>query len=110
MKENPMQTVEERVAKGMKLLDENVPNWTDKIDLETLELAYCGRCVIGQLFGGYRAGLCQLDLIGGEQDRENGFDITTSANRSTTADEEFAELQAEWTKQISIRKEIPCAH
>lgn len=38
------------VARGAALLDEKLPGWAERIDLATLELSSCYRCVLGQLF------------------------------------------------------------
>lgn len=42
----------ERVAKGVAWLDENYPGWFDVIDLDTLDIAACDRCVLGQVYEG----------------------------------------------------------
>lgn len=36
------------VAAGAEWLDENFPGWEWKIDLETLDMANCRECVLGQ--------------------------------------------------------------
>lgn len=38
-----------RIAAGMAVLDEHMPGWERRIDLETLEMASTCRCVVGQL-------------------------------------------------------------
>lgn len=43
--------------KGAALLDERMPGWADRIDLATLGMASMGRCVLGQLYGGYATGI-----------------------------------------------------
>jgi hypothetical protein len=42
---------EQKIAQGVAYLDEKVPGWWDKVDLDTLELDSCVKCVLGQLQG-----------------------------------------------------------
>lgn len=45
------------VLKGAELLDEHGPeNWREMIDIGTLSITSCERCVLGQVFGGYGIG------------------------------------------------------
>lgn len=42
-----------RVRRGLAWLEEtHGPGWEDKIDLATLNLRACDRCVLGQVYGG----------------------------------------------------------
>jgi hypothetical protein len=43
----------ERVAAGVAWLDQNVPDWSGRIDLGDLNLAVCDDCILGQVFGNY---------------------------------------------------------
>lgn len=45
-----MDTIEIRVARGAKWLDVKYPGWWQVIDLGTLELSSCNRCVLGQVY------------------------------------------------------------
>lgn len=58
-----MATIEERVAAGAAFLDENVPDWHERIKPEALSLVSCDACVLGQLFGHYEKG-CEALGIG----------------------------------------------
>ena len=62
-----MTKTQERVQRGIAFLDRNAPGWRDKIDLATLDLVNCKRCVIGQIFGEYVKG---VNVILGEAGRE----------------------------------------
>jgi hypothetical protein len=42
--------IKDRIARGAKLLDEKVPGWIDKINLEELNLEDICDCVVGQAF------------------------------------------------------------
>jgi hypothetical protein len=41
------------VARGAALLDGLKPGWEDAVNVETLSLWNCTKCVVGQLFGEY---------------------------------------------------------
>ena len=43
--------IAQRVDRGVKYLDEKIPNWLEIINLETLKLDDCNFCVMGQLVG-----------------------------------------------------------
>lgn len=45
-------TAAARVARGARWLDAHYPNWWKTIDLGTLNVASCKRCVLGQVFTG----------------------------------------------------------
>lgn len=38
------------VQRGARWLDENFPEWTTRIDLDTLELSEANQCICGQVF------------------------------------------------------------
>jgi hypothetical protein len=46
-----MTLAEQKVASGVKVLDEKVPGWWKVIDLDTLKMDSCTNCMLGQLFG-----------------------------------------------------------
>lgn len=47
-----MSDVVDRVARGAAWLDEKYPAWFEGIDLSTLDLGNCTRCVLGQVYTG----------------------------------------------------------
>jgi hypothetical protein len=51
-----------RVQRGVKLLDEKVPGWTDRIDPAELNMQYHETCMLAQLYGSYERGLMALNL------------------------------------------------
>ena len=82
-----MSTVAERVARGAALLDEKVPGWERRINLEWLDIASCYFCVLGQVFDDderastddldspYSAGIRALGIEGGVRGTVwHGFD------------------------------------
>ncbi len=44
-------TITSRVKRGIKLLDQKVPDWCDKIDLKRLNTESTYLCVLGQVYG-----------------------------------------------------------
>jgi hypothetical protein len=90
--------VAERVAAGVAWLDENVPGWAERIDLEQLNLASCQRCVLGQLFGDFNdapqpaSGLVTSAHLG--FDRHHGEPNFTA----------YSALTAEWRRVIEQRQ------
>lgn len=76
------------VKKGTAWLDENHPGWVSKIDLSTLQMSNCERCVIGQAVGQYwrttaeaarvlrESGVEDEDYFSGDMwAAEHGFDV-----------------------------------
>lgn len=45
-----MKTIDERIDAGVAWLDDNVPDWLDRIDLARLDLSSECACVLGQTF------------------------------------------------------------
>jgi hypothetical protein len=46
-----------RIRYGIAVLDRIKPGWREQIDLSTLWMGSCVRCILGQLFGDYSTGL-----------------------------------------------------
>jgi hypothetical protein len=53
-------TLEESVADRARWLDQKVPGWEHRINLDTLDIKSCRNCVLGQLFGSYEQALQTL--------------------------------------------------
>lgn len=53
-----------KVNAGIALLNSRKPGWQSKINLDTLDLASCSVCVLGQIFGDYYDGIDELDVSG----------------------------------------------
>jgi hypothetical protein len=105
-----MSTIAERVAKGAALLDEHMPGWWKRIDLNRLEqVSPCG-CVLGQLWtddkyaedGGYWPALVALGIPArpAERPAEYGFAEPTSEFAG------YAALDDEWTRLIKARRAV----
>lgn len=50
------------VKRGIKFLDENVPDWHDRVDVQKLDLGSCQECILGQLYGSFDDGYRELGL------------------------------------------------
>lgn len=57
-----------RVLCGIRLMDDRVPDWRDRIDADDLDMENCYRCVFGHVFGQYVIGLERLGLHNGGVD------------------------------------------
>lgn len=94
-------SVETRVARGAQLLDERLPGWVERIDLDRLNVVNACNCVLGQQFetDGFRYGFdIGLDkLFAG--DRRNAARHGFLVDRS-----EWDELTAEWRRVIRGRR------
>lgn len=97
-----------RVEKGARLLDERMPGWADKIDLDAFRFEEVERCVLGQVglcylsggYGGAVASLFGADVWtgwgGSEQELEHGF---WPSNR-----DDAMPLEQDWTLAILARQ------
>lgn len=100
--------VQERVARGVALLDKKVPGWVDRINLATLDVGLSDRCILGQVFGGYSLGLSKLQLTLGAH---LGFVASSPTGAMSVYDflltiaYEFAALTEEWRRVITILRQ-----
>ena len=60
-----MKAIEERVQRGMALLDDKNPGWERKIDLHILNMEDCHACILGQLYTEYSLGFKPLAIWSG---------------------------------------------
>ena len=96
---------EEEVTAGIALLDKQGPEgWRNKIDVETLDLAYIDKCILGQVYGNYFDGLKVLDV---DFDEDNFDSVAPYAfciyEGSTRQDDYyFRELTLEWVRQLAL--------
>lgn len=76
----------------MALLDVAIPGWHSSIDLKTLSLSSCNRCVLGQVYGYYDDG---LEVLGFDPHYDGGGEFGFESEG-----ESYADLTAEWDRQI----------
>jgi len=99
--------IEAAVAKGVALLDREVPNWRSQVNAELLVMRSSSSCIIGQIFGGipigYWKGLAALKLANSEmqlRDSRDGEYVGYAGDYGFTAfisDEAYGEEWA-WDK------------
>jgi len=93
------------VERGAALLDELIPGWEDRIDVDTLDLASPYNCVLGQLHARpngteaerwrrYSRGLARLGLDAGSR---FGFNVWGRGR--------YGRLTAAWRESIAARRE-----
>lgn len=56
-KEQATELLRRRIRRGARFLDQQVPNWWQRIHLSLLDLGTCQQCILGQLFGKFDKGL-----------------------------------------------------
>lgn len=109
-----MNNYEIRADKGTKLLDQFVPGWADKVDLETLLITSIESCILGQVFSDWLNGTVELSRLSGvtlcgddgrRNQEEYGFELTYE---EYTAEDPYVYtgqgLEDAWIKRIEARK------
>ncbi len=77
-----------RVALGVAWIDENVPGWGDRVDLDCLDIGNRRNCVIGQLFGDYFYGPLprrEAMALGFQRTADDGYGVLESLWRQVVA-------------------------
>lgn len=91
---------EDKVAMAIRLLDQVTPEWRDLVDWDVLDMQDISLCVLGQVYGGYNAGINRLQLF--DKADLYGFDLAETQYYSETPPSTyFWELQAEWKRQAT---------
>jgi hypothetical protein len=101
-----------RVAAGVAVLDEQVPGWEQRINLQQLNLNHCNLCVLGQLYHdvtdpvAYLGEARVLGILGRLGDL--GFDMTDAEELRFDAGDGsnpvYEGLTAEWVRVIEARR------
>ena len=87
-------SVKDRVAAGATLLDEKRPDWVDRIDLDSLDMASPWCCILGQVYGSFGTGLGHIDIANEEGAECYGLAAVDAPS-----------LHTEWTELILDRRE-----
>lgn len=93
-------TIAERVAAGARWLDEYEPGWVDRIDLESLDLGSCDRCIAGQLLGDFVNVDEQWPISTFRETDALGFSLPLQR------DLEYDDLTAAWRTLITARRAL----
>lgn len=97
------------VKRGAYWLDNNHPDWAQRIQLDELEMDDCAMCVVGQAIGDYsdaiaKAGNVQVySLDAMEWSIDHGFDIPDSVEDYSDTQKRYRELETLWTDQVKAR-------
>jgi len=94
-----MMTVEERVKRGVRLLDKKIPDWRSQLEATKLDMSSCYNCVLGQLYGEYLRGLEVLNIERNYFAENLGFDIFNYP--TNTCKNDYNELQQTWEKELT---------
>lgn len=97
-------SVQSRVDRGMAVMDEHFPGWTDKICLKTFNITSSLSCVLGQVFclegyyfGGWRK-MRQMGIVNDGPPAAYGFEATPPMHS------DYQALQIEWENRIAERQ------
>lgn len=95
-------TPQQRVANGIQLLNEKVPGWIDKINLEKLNILHYWNCVLGQVIGGYNEGLRKFGLTQ-QEGIQHGF-FADNVEHATLYERDAQLLTEEWKKAVRLAR------
>lgn len=84
-----------RVERGADLLDHEWTGWETEVSLEDLNMVLHDRCVLGQLYGTYGVGLCELGIP--TDARHYGF-----AGHGGDS-EDWEAIESEWITELRAR-------
>lgn len=88
-------SVEDRVARGVEILDREEPGWVNHLNTDTLDISSLENCVLGQLYGSYGEGREALGIPLFCED-VYGFDGYSSGD--------VRSLTHEWLRVIESRR------
>lgn len=99
---NRMSVYDSRAARGAVVLDEKVPGWDEKINLDTLNIYSINCCILSQLFGSYYPGELGFSCYKPKEIEDCGF---TYCGGSEDPDaEKMVEITAAWKRLILARR------
>jgi hypothetical protein len=89
------ESVRERAAAGVAFLDEIVPGWRSRVDLQSLDIGSYDHCLLAQVYGKYYTGVSELNLLPDQAVQYGFFLAARGANvyiESRMLTEAFKEL------------------
>lgn len=100
-----MTELRQRVLNGAMFLDQHVPGWRDKINIDDLNIRSGCYCILGQIYGDYEEGAKILNMpvvdkyhppSPSKESIELGFNDVYTANFGM----ELSELTNEWKSYL----------
>lgn len=91
------EVIRERVQRGVEWLNENHPEWLDKINLEKLDMGQTHTCIIGQVVGESDPNFsCRqfYNIMPGHVAEDRGFDVWDEK------DYDYDDLRSVWEEVI----------
>lgn len=95
-------SLDERVAEGLKHLDANHPDWYGEIDLDELEMQREDRCILGQLDTGFWSYL-HNNFHGLLWAFDHGFTLS-EAEFDRLGNKGYEDLGSLWVTGVLIRR------
>ena len=92
-------TVKEKVAKGVKLLDDKYGDtWRAKVDIDTLNMGSSKSCILGQTDSDYGSHLRRLNV----NPMAHGFDVLMFPYSTSKA--RLQTLECEWKRVLKEKR------
>lgn len=92
-----MDSIHDCVRRGAALLDQHLPEWWKKIDIDKLWMHNTCKCILGQCYGSFSEGKLALKLSQySSSDSDNGFEVAINGD--------YRRLEAEWVRVITERQ------
>lgn len=85
----------QRVENGCAFLDEHVPGWRSRVDLQSLDASDCWSCVLGQIFGDFDDAV-RLFALSDQQQYRLGFISGLKEVSATATEKRYQPLIAAW--------------
>jgi len=98
MNQAPTGKYAERIERGAAFLDEKVPGWREKIDLDKLDIRASSHCVVGQATDDYFANV-EDSWFG-----EDFYDAAVAHGFEWDLDDDAEDLTAEWRQYIEATR------
>ncbi len=103
------ESVDVRAGRGADLLDDWIPGWYNRVNLDALDISDCDNCVLGQLYGNFslaliKTGLAETILFGFATPFGGLDDLTDVDEMGRVMTEAFMPLTQAWREQIIARQ------
>jgi hypothetical protein len=96
--------IQERINRGVALLDQVKPDWRDHVNADELDLYDTNACILGQLFDHYLQGLEAVGLhtkCARALPTRYGFETSGRENFNRAGAYSYDELTEAWKKELA---------